>query len=142
MSIDVAPPFRIGTVRTHLHRARDYQDAASPAERFADALLDQAETAVTTRGKTSFTRAELAAMFEAAEQAVALAVEACASGSCDCGHLWAEHVGRAGCLGCDGCRERRPEREVSWTPLALPTPAEVAQAYDADDRHFPQGGAR
>lgn len=141
MSIDVAPPYRIGTVRTHLHRARDYKDAATPAERFADALFDQAETAVQTRGKTSFTREELAALFEAAEKAVALAVEASASATCECGHLWADHVGRAGCLGCN-CHVRRPEREVSWTPRVLPTVADVAQAYDDEDRHFPQGRAR
>jgi hypothetical protein len=139
VSIELPPAFRLETARTHLHRARDYRDAQSPAELFADALLDELKAAVPVVGaKRSLSGAELAAAVEAAEKAAKLAAE---NEVCACGHRWAEHVGRAGCMECDGCRERRPQHDVSWTLQALPTVAEVARAYDDEDRHFPQGGA-
>jgi hypothetical protein len=145
--MELAPQFRVVTTRTHLHRARDYQPAQTTAERFADALLDQAQAAVTGRGAKPFTAAELVAMFEAAERAVELAIEASVSATCGCGHAWSDHIGRMGCLEGAGehacaCRERRPEREVSWTPRRLPTTAALVRAYEDEERHFPHGGAR
>jgi hypothetical protein len=138
VSFQLAPVFRVETTLTHLHRAREYRPATSAAELFADALLAGIKTAV--RGTKGLTGADLAAVVEAAEQAAKLAAE---NTVCGCGHLWAEHVGRAGCLEAEcACRERRPAREVSWTPRVLPTAAQVARAYEDDDRHFPHAGAR
>lgn len=105
MSIQTAPKFRLDTVRTHLHQARAYQDASTPAELFADALLDQFKAAVAGARVNGLTPQQVADAFEAAEKAAKLAAEMAV---CGCGHRWADHVGRAGCLECDGCRERRP----------------------------------
>lgn len=105
MSIQTAPKFRLDTVRTHLHRARDYRDAASPGELLADALIDQFKQAVTKARVNGMTAQQVADAFEAAEKAAKLAAE---NAVCPCGHRWADHVGRAGCMECDGCRERRP----------------------------------
>ena len=137
MSFEIAPRFRVQTTLTHLHRERDYQDPNTIAEIFTDALLTGLAAAVDTRSQAP-TKASIAAAVEDAERVAKLAAE---TAVCGCGHLWSEHLVR-GCTQCDPCRERRPEREVSWTPQVLPKAVDVARAYDDEDRHFPQGGAR
>lgn len=138
MSFELAPRFRVQTTLTHLHRERDYQDPNTIAEIFTDALLTGLAAAVDTRSEAP-TKASIAAAVEDAEQAAKLAAE---TAVCACGHRWTEHVGRAGCMDCDDCREPRPARDAAWTPQVLPSPAEVARAYDDEDRRFPQAGAR
>lgn len=139
MTFQTAPRFRLETVLTHLHRARDYREATTPDELFADALIAQFKTAVQSAAKNGLTAQQVADAFEAAEKRAELAAE---NAVCPCGHRWADHVGRAGCMECDGCRQRRPHRAVSSVRQVLPTAAQVARAYDDEERHFPAGGAR
>jgi len=108
MSIEIAPAFRVETVRTHLHRGRGYALPHSEAERFAEALLDEFSARVRMGApQKSMVGADLAAMVEAAERAA----HSPDPSACGCGHAWLNHVGRYGCMtegGCD-CRERRPQ---------------------------------
>lgn len=108
MSIETAPAFRLETTRTHLHRDRDYQPAQSRAELFVDALLDGLSAAVPLGSrKQTLTAAELADAVEAAEKNSAAGTDPAVCPGC--AHRWSDHVGRAGCMECDGCRERRPQ---------------------------------
>lgn len=140
MTFVTAPPFRIDSVRQHLARAAGFADATSPGELLAAELLAEFKARVQAdAAKNGMTPQQVADAFEAAEQRAKLAAENAVCPGCT--HLWTDHVGRSGCLECDDCRERRPARQVSWTPQVLPTPAQVARAYDDEDRRFP-GGAR
>lgn len=123
-----SPALRIETAR--FHRPKNQADAAPRL----DALLKALELAVLPGkqlSKDGLADVVVSAMAEQSTDAV-----------CSCGHRWADHIGRSGCLECDGCRERRPHRPVSSVRQLLPTTAEVARAYEAEDRHFPQAGAR
>lgn len=141
MTFVTAPPFRIDSVRQHLARASEFADATTPGELLAAELLAEFKARVQAdAAKNGLTAQQVADAFEAAEQRAKLAAENAVCPNCK--HRWADHVGRCGCLECDDCRARRPARQVSWTPQVLPTPAQVARAYDAEERHFPQAGAR
>lgn len=113
MSFHTAPQFRIETVGTHLHRARDYREPASPDELLADALLDEFKGAVRQAKKNGMTAQQVADAFEAAEKKARLAAE---NAVCPCGHRWADHIGRAGCMECDVCRDHRPRQASAKAP--------------------------
>ena len=113
MTIVTAPPFRLDTVLTHLHRERTYQPAATFAELFADALLSGLKTAMDSR-TVPLTKASIAAAVEDAERTARKLADATICTSC--GHPFADHLtsrgrGRGtGCLEC-ACTERRPRPE-------------------------------
>lgn len=145
--LDTAPAFRVTAERGHLQRDRGHYVAETLSEFALDAVLAKLAEAMAP-GRPQPTKGDLAALVESAassaREKVWSARETAWTETCACGHGWAEHLGRAGCMqdgGCD-CRERAPRRDVAWTPHVLPSAAEVARAYDDEDRHFPQGGGR
>lgn len=105
MSINTAPAFVVQTTITRLHRDRNYQPAATSAERFADALLANLAAALEGRAKAP-TKDTIAAAVEAAERLVRARPDA---QSCPCGHEWLDHLSSRsrGCLEC-ACTTRRP----------------------------------
>jgi hypothetical protein len=140
VTIETAPAFRVTTERTHLQRERGYAPAESLSELVLDTVLAKLAESLAP-GRPAPTKNALADLVELAAKVAHEKAEA--TTRCACGHEGDDHIGWIGCLECDCC-ERRPHAAEAppqpRVPRILPTAAEVARAYENDERHFPAGG--
>jgi hypothetical protein len=107
MSVHEFPALRVADTRFHL-RAERGREANTLAEVFEETLLAQLASAIAPGAPTP-SKEQLAELVAHSSAIAHQRLEACV---CDCGHRFADHLSRLGCLECRCGAARRATPEL------------------------------